>query len=239
MWHPLRLAEDYAQADLMTKGRTIFGVGRGYHSREVETFGMPMLDQDANRELFEEQVEVLFKAFHEESFSHKGKYYKLPAEVPYRGYELREISVVPRPVNQPVECWQPVVSAKPGGLDFMHKYGMKGFIGGGAATLEAVPIYAYQEAGQRAGKDLRLGEGINIGLHMMLGETKEEAIRNITPMFEEHTKMFGPFGFLPGLTDEQLATIAERGDWYAKGVPTVEAYTEMGGLVRRHVGRAY
>jgi len=146
---------------------------------------------------------------------------------------------VPRPVNQPVECWQPVVSAKPGGLDFMHKYGMKGFIGGGAATLEAGPFCAYQEAGQRAGKDLRLGEGINIGLHMMLGETKEEAIRNITPMFEEHTKMFGPFGFLPGLTDEQLATIAERGDWYAKGVPTVEAYTEMGGLVRRHVGRAY
>lgn len=63
MWHPLRLAEDYAQADLMTRGRTIFGVGRGYHSREVETFGMPMLDQDANRELFEEQVEVLFKGF--------------------------------------------------------------------------------------------------------------------------------------------------------------------------------
>ena len=85
MWHPLRLAEDYAQADLMTRGRTIFGVGRGYHSREVETFGMPMLDQDANRELFEEQVEVLFKTFHEESFSHKSKYYKLPAEVPYRG----------------------------------------------------------------------------------------------------------------------------------------------------------
>ena len=96
---------------------------------------------------------------------------------------------MPRPVNQPVECWQPVVSAKPGGLDFMHKYGMKGFIGGGAATLEAGPICAYQEAGQRAGKDLRLGAGINIGLHMMLGETKEEAIRNITPMFEEHTKM--------------------------------------------------
>ena len=61
MWHPLRLAEDYAQADLMTKGRTIFGVGRGYHSREVETFGMPMLDQDVNRELFEEQVEVCLR----------------------------------------------------------------------------------------------------------------------------------------------------------------------------------
>src|SRR5207237_487017 len=33
MWHPLRLAEDYATADILTGGRTIFGVGRGYHSR--------------------------------------------------------------------------------------------------------------------------------------------------------------------------------------------------------------
>src|SRR6202790_1470115 len=46
MWHPLRLAEDFATADILTKGRTVFGVGRGYHSREVETFGAPMLDQN-------------------------------------------------------------------------------------------------------------------------------------------------------------------------------------------------
>jgi len=53
MWHPLRLAEDYATADILTGGRVIFGVGRGYHTREVETFGAPMLDPEANRELFE------------------------------------------------------------------------------------------------------------------------------------------------------------------------------------------
>ena len=29
----------------------MFGVGRGYHTREVETFGSPLLDQEANREL--------------------------------------------------------------------------------------------------------------------------------------------------------------------------------------------
>ena len=36
MWHPLRLAEDFAMVDILTGGRVIFGVGRGYHTREVE-----------------------------------------------------------------------------------------------------------------------------------------------------------------------------------------------------------
>ncbi|HTI55302.1 MAG TPA: LLM class flavin-dependent oxidoreductase [Verrucomicrobiae bacterium] len=81
MWHPLRLAEDFATADILTRGRTIFGVGRGYHSREVETFGAPILDGEANRELFEEQVEIILKAFDQESFSHHGKHYTLPPAV--------------------------------------------------------------------------------------------------------------------------------------------------------------
>src|ERR671926_1120638 len=75
MWHPLRLAEDFATADYLTGGRVLFGVGRGYHTREVETFGAPMLDQDSNRELFEEQVELCLKALKERAFSHHGKHY--------------------------------------------------------------------------------------------------------------------------------------------------------------------
>jgi alkanesulfonate monooxygenase SsuD/methylene tetrahydromethanopterin reductase-like flavin-dependent oxidoreductase (luciferase family) len=126
MWHPLRLAEDYAVADILTKGRTVFGVGRGYQTREVETFGAPMINQDANRELFEEQVNIIFKAFNNESFAHKGKYSTLPPKVPYRGYQLKELTLVPRPINRPVECWQPVVSARARGLDFMVKHGIKG-----------------------------------------------------------------------------------------------------------------
>jgi len=85
MWHPIRLAEDDAQADIMTGGRVIMGVGRGYHTREVETFGAPMLDNKANQELFEEQMEVLLKCFNEESWAFKGKHYTIPAPVEYRG----------------------------------------------------------------------------------------------------------------------------------------------------------
>src|SRR5712691_9264896 len=136
MWHPLRMAEDYATVDRLTGGRVIFGVGRGYHTREVETFGAPLRDQDANRELFEEQVDIIFKSFNERAFSHQGKYYTLPPQVPYRGYELQDITLVPRPKTLPVECWQPVVSASPRALDFMAKHGINGIIGGGAAQAE-------------------------------------------------------------------------------------------------------
>ena len=102
MWHPLRLAEDYATADILTKGRVVFGVGRGYHTREVEVFGNPMIDAEANRNLFEEQVEIINKAFSKESFAHRGENYTIPPEVPYRGYDLKDITLVPRPVNRPV-----------------------------------------------------------------------------------------------------------------------------------------
>ena len=39
MWHPLRMAEDFAMADILSGGRVIFGLGRGYHTREVGNLG--------------------------------------------------------------------------------------------------------------------------------------------------------------------------------------------------------
>jgi len=228
MWHPLRLAEDFAMADILTKGRTIFGVGRGYHTREVETFGAPMTDQQANRELFEEQVEIIFKAFDNESFAHKGKHYTLPPEVPYRGYTLKDLTLVPRPLHRPVETWQPVVSASPRGLDFMIKHDIKGAVGGGAATMETGPITGYRDAAARAGRDLKLGEGLMIGIVVHLADSKAQALREIVPLYEEHAKMFAPLNFMPGMTKEQVAAIGRRGSWYESGVPTVEHYMKTG-----------
>jgi alkanesulfonate monooxygenase SsuD/methylene tetrahydromethanopterin reductase-like flavin-dependent oxidoreductase (luciferase family) len=228
MWHLLRLAEDFAIADILTRGRTIFGVGRGYHSREVETFGAPILDAEANRELFEEQVEIILKAFEQESFSHQGKHYTLPPAVPYRGYELREITLVPRPINRPVECWQPIVSAKPRALDFMVRHRIKGVIGGGAATMAEGPVHGYREAAARAGRELALGEDLCLGIFFHLADTREKAIREITPFYEEHVKMFGPLGFVPGITPVQLEASTRRGGWGAAGVPTVEHYMKTG-----------
>jgi alkanesulfonate monooxygenase SsuD/methylene tetrahydromethanopterin reductase-like flavin-dependent oxidoreductase (luciferase family) len=228
MWHPLRLAEDFATADILTGGRTVFGVGRGYHTREVETFGAPMLDAEANRDLFEEQVEIIMKAFQQESFAHRGKHYTLPPAVPYRGYDLQELTLVPRPVHLPVECWQPVVSAGARGLDFMMRHRIKGLIGGGAATMAEKSIYAFRDAAHRAGLDYELGEGLSLGIFYHLADSRARAVREITPWYEEHVKMFGPLGFVPGITPTQLEASTKRGGWDAAGVPTVEHYMKLG-----------
>ena len=229
MWHPLRLAEDYATADILTGGRTIFGVGRGYHTREVEVFGSPLLDGDANRELFEEQIDIIFKAFNEESFSHQGKYYTIPPSVPYRGYQLEEITLVPRPVN-PVECWQPVVSASERGLNFMAKHGIKGVIGGGAAAGGAASsvVLAWQDVQAKHGRELELGGDLIISFSTYIAETPERAIEDCRKYFQENMKMFGPLGFVRGLTDEQISALGDPKRIHSAGLPPLEQAVEEG-----------
>ena len=113
-------------ADIVTDGRVIMGVGRGYHSREVETFGAPVIDQAANREFFEEQVDVMLKCFNEEAFCHHGKHYECPPAVEYRGYQLTEITCVPRPKHLPVEVWMPIASSK--SIDYMASKDFKAMV---------------------------------------------------------------------------------------------------------------
>jgi alkanesulfonate monooxygenase SsuD/methylene tetrahydromethanopterin reductase-like flavin-dependent oxidoreductase (luciferase family) len=230
MWHPLRLAEDFAAASVLTGGRVIFGVGRGYHTREVETFGSPLLDQAANRDLFEEQVDIIFKAFNSESFSHQGKHYTIPPRVPYRGYELREITLVPRPLHRPIECWQPIQSASRRGLDFMVKHGIQGIIGGGVAeggALQSV-VEGYRDALVRAGRDARLGEGLNIGFHFHLADTQENAIKAAAGYFEENLKMFGPLRLVRDLSDAQIEAMADPRRAPHAGLPTLEDAVKAG-----------
>jgi alkanesulfonate monooxygenase SsuD/methylene tetrahydromethanopterin reductase-like flavin-dependent oxidoreductase (luciferase family) len=196
MWHPLRLAEDFAMVDILTGGRVIFGIGRGYHTREVETFGAPMLDDAANRELFEEQFEIVMKAFHEEAFCHRGKHYTLPPEVPYRGYQLTELTLVPRPLRRPVEVWQPIVSGTPRAFDFMARHGIKGVILGTAEEYVDRWVRLYQEANARHGRPLRLGENLALGLWAWLDDSPAQAKRALQPLFEEHVKFAAPLGML-------------------------------------------
>ena len=194
MWHPLRLAEDFATADILTRGRVIFGVGRGYHTREVETFGAPLLDAQANRELFEEQLELLLKCFYEDAFQHRGKYYECPPSVEYRGYTLKDITVIPRPKHLPVDIWMPIASGKT--IDLMARYGLKAMVTlNGQKILDDV-VRAYHAACERHGRRKQLGEDMIWGAGIYLADTEEEAIRRLEPAHDERFKWFAPFGFV-------------------------------------------
>src|SRR6202158_5971777 len=233
MWHPLRLAEDYAMADSLTGGRVIFGVARGYHTREVESFGAPLTDQDANCEMFEEGVDILFKAFEGKPFSHKGKYYTIPPEVPYRGYRLKEITLVPAPERLPVECWQPIQSGSERAFDFIAKYGICGVSGGGSAEGGAVErhMIGFQAAYARRGIKLELGERLALGYQFHISSSREQAISEAAPHYEENMKMFGELRLVRALTDEQIAAMRDPRLAATTKLPTIEDAVKAGGFL--------
>ena len=62
-WHPVRFAEDYALADVLSGGRLLCGLGRGTEPRESNPFDVNVgwnndPDDVRNREVFEEQVAI-------------------------------------------------------------------------------------------------------------------------------------------------------------------------------------
>ena len=233
MWHPLRLAEDYAMADILSHGRVVFGVARGYHTREVETFGSPLMDQEANRELFEEQVDIIFKAFNEESFSHKGKHYTLPPEVPYRGYTLKELTLVPRPERLPVECWQPIQGGSERALAFMAKHGIQGMVGGGSAEGGAMHnvVLKWQAEHAKIGKHIDLGERLCFGFHFYMGESKEQCIRDAAKYYEENMKMFGELRLNKAMSDEQIEIMRDPLRAPTAKLPRIEDAVAAGGFL--------
>ena len=233
MWHPLRLAEDYAMADILSGGRVIFGVARGYHTREVESFGAPLTDQAANREMFEEGVDVVFKAFNEERFSHAGKYYTIPPEVPYRGYTLKDITLVPRPARLPVECWQPIQSGSTRAFDFMAKHGISGVIGGGSAEGGAVERHMteFQAAYARRGVKLELGERLSLGFQFFIAESREAAMKQAGKYYEENMKMFGELRLVRALSDAQIAAMRDPLLAATTKLPRIEDAVQAGGFL--------
>lgn len=87
MNHPLRVAEQAALVDVLSDGRLLLGVGRGYQPSEFAGFG---IDAGQSRGMFEESLEILRKAFTGERFSHQGKY-----------WNVQDAALYPRPIQQP------------------------------------------------------------------------------------------------------------------------------------------
>ena len=210
MWHPIRLAEDYAMADIVTEGRVIMGVGRGYHTREVESFGAPLLDAEKNRALFEEQLQLLLTCFNEPEFSFKGQFYECPPQVEYRGYQLKDVTLVPRPKNLPVEIYMPIASGKT--IDMMAKYDLKAMVTlNGERILDDV-LRAYRDAFGARGRSKQLGEDMIWGAGVYLADSEAEAMRRLGPAHDERFKWFAPFGFVRYADDDGRV-------WGAPGAP--------------------
>jgi alkanesulfonate monooxygenase SsuD/methylene tetrahydromethanopterin reductase-like flavin-dependent oxidoreductase (luciferase family) len=217
MWHPIRLAEDFAMADYLTRGRIVMGVGRGYHTREVETLGGPLLDTEANAALFREQMEVIFKAFNEERWSHRGRFYTIPAPVKYRGYDLKDVTMVPRPVNRPVEVWQAIASGK--SIPFMVQHRIKGMVTMNGELITRQIFGQFREEAARVGRSLLPGEDLAWGAGLFLADSLEDGIAGVRPFHDERYKWFAPFGFVR-YADEQGRPWGTPGA--PTGVPTIE-----------------
>ena len=85
--NPIRLAEDYALVDLLSGGRLDFGVGRGFLKATYDGFNQAMGE---SRERFQEGLEIITRAWTQETFSCMGKF-----------HTFRNVTVLPRPVQQP------------------------------------------------------------------------------------------------------------------------------------------
>ena len=88
-WDPIRVAEEIAVLDHLTKGRFVAGFARGYQDRWTNVLGQhyhvtgaPMdgSEVDAhNRAVFEEVFKIMKMAWTQESIRLKTKYYEVPA----------------------------------------------------------------------------------------------------------------------------------------------------------------
>ncbi len=65
--HPIRVAEEFALLDLLSNGRAMLSAGRGYDAREYAAFGV---DFAQSQEIFFESLEVIRKAWSNETVSH-------------------------------------------------------------------------------------------------------------------------------------------------------------------------
>ena len=117
--------------------------------------------------------------------------------MPYRGYELTELTLVPRPLRRPVECWQPIQSATARVLDFMARHGIKGVVGGGSADGGALPrvIHAYRDALARTGRETAPGTDLSIGFHFYMARTQEQGMREAAGYFERISRCLAPYAW--------------------------------------------
>lgn len=200
-WHPLRIAEDFALADIITGGRMVFGVGRGTVPREAESLGTVVASGDndmsreadrVNREQFEEAMEVIKLAWGNERFSFTGKHFSFPpVGIPDRGSVVTELTLVPRPMRE-VEIYQPITS--PDTAAYAPAVGHKGVYWQLHPKVVKKKWDHYAEVAAAAGREVAPGKDRALVLNVHVGRTREAAIESARDGFDEFVRFLAPYG---------------------------------------------
>jgi alkanesulfonate monooxygenase SsuD/methylene tetrahydromethanopterin reductase-like flavin-dependent oxidoreductase (luciferase family) len=157
----------------------------------------------------------------------------MPPEVPYRGYTLKDLTLVPRPERLPVECWQPIQGGTQRAFDFMARHGICGVIGGGSAEGGAVDrhMVAFRDAYARAGRPIEIGERLSLGYQFFIAKNREEGMRAAAKYYEENLKMFGELRLVKAMTDEQIEIMRDRTRAPTANLPRIEDAVKAGGFL--------
>jgi len=169
---PVRVFQNFATLDLISKGRAEMVVGRGSFTEAFPLFGFDIHDYD---ELFTEKLNLLLNIRDNEIVNWKGNFRP----------ELRKQAIYPRPIQNPLPIWLGVggtpesfVRAGAMGLPLMVAV-----IGGETHRFRPL-IDLYREAGKRAGFS---PDQLKVGLHSLgyVANTSEEAIADYYPGYAE------------------------------------------------------
>jgi len=190
--NPIKLAEDVAMLDQMSKGRVEFGIGRGVYGREAINMNIEadLKDQAKNFRLFEETLTIIKKAWTEDFFNHNGEFYTYPTPnfiwqhdmsppsenfLDLKTNEIKKISVIPKPFQKPhPPIWQVVDGER--SIQWAATNGLNTIMW--IPTVKALKkrFEIYKEAKSKAeNKNVPLGEGISLVRDMFVAETMEEA----------------------------------------------------------------
>jgi len=166
-YHPVRLAEDAAMLDGISRGRFILGAAIGYRPDEFALFGTLM---EKRGERYEESIQLMLKLWTEESVSFEGKHFK-----------VQDGKIEPRPVTKPhlplwLGGWGPLSLAR------AARYG-DAWVPGPTASLEKLLTAqkTYHEELRKLGKE-PTATPTPLTREVVIAETDDEAYR----MAEKH-----------------------------------------------------
>jgi alkanesulfonate monooxygenase SsuD/methylene tetrahydromethanopterin reductase-like flavin-dependent oxidoreductase (luciferase family) len=164
--HPLRLAEETATIDQISRGRLLLGAGRSGNPRSYAAYGVPYAE---SRERFYETLDILKHAWTQPSFSYAGKY-----------WQFNEARAVPRPYQQP----HPPIRIAGASEDTFPVLGALGYplfvaVRSGSLSGLAPDLQAYRDAYRAAG---HAGKGeVYLRLSLHLAETDARALEEAEP----------------------------------------------------------